>query len=538
MANHKTKTKVSAISISLLSLTVAMISSSCFASSGIAGIRVDSEEAIKVYYGNFDYEGINVTVDYKDGSHEIVPLTEDMISNVEKLKFFKIGAQDIEVVYRQRYKTTMSVEVLLNQFKDSYALVGYTCVYDGEPHAVNINQELPEGATITYPYGNIFTNAGTYEVVGVMSKNGYESKTLTTTLTIEQAERDASGIVFEDTTLVYNGEMRSVEATGVPEGVEVTYDTYDAKSGYRINKVVNAGQYRVVAHFTDTSPNYAKIPDKEITLTIERAHYDLPGIALEDVVKQYDGQTYSPKITNEQTLPTGVSVSYSCLDENGNPVINNAAVGTYTMVASFVGVNLDNYYPIEPLKATLTVSQRVIKISDKVAFEGKTVNFDEEKDYSLEATGVPEGVQVTYENNNQHYAGEYEVIARFSAVDPNETVDVPELSAYLVINRVRRSVKTYNEATKAYDLPFTASNIKIETQGEHKVATVVGIDFETFRVVSIQFTTLINVVETQPDDFVNGTTYNYLVQFEYLDPEMNSSVILSDANDIYTYNEA
>ena len=39
-----------------------------------------------------------------------------------------------------------------------------------------MNEELPEGAKIEYPYGNTFTAAVVYEVVGVITKSGYESK--------------------------------------------------------------------------------------------------------------------------------------------------------------------------------------------------------------------------------------------------------------------------------------------------------------------------------------------------------------------------
>ena len=181
-----------------------------------------SEEVIDVPYGNFSYEGINIVVDFKNGSNKAIPLEEEMISPVERTKFFKMGNQNVEVMFRNKYKTEMPINVILNKFKDTYALNGYECTYDGLPHIVTLNHELPEGASIVYPYGNVFTNAGTYEVVGVMSKKGYESKTLTTTLIIHKADRDADGIVFEDATLVYNGEMRTIIATNVPEGVEVT----------------------------------------------------------------------------------------------------------------------------------------------------------------------------------------------------------------------------------------------------------------------------------------------------------------------------
>lgn len=98
---------------------------------------------IVVPYGSFSYENVNVTVNYKDGSTKEIPLEESMISEVERLKFFKMGKHDVEVNLRKRYTTKMPINVVLNKFKDSYALEGYECVYDGLPHTVQLNQELP-----------------------------------------------------------------------------------------------------------------------------------------------------------------------------------------------------------------------------------------------------------------------------------------------------------------------------------------------------------------------------------------------------------
>ena len=491
-------------------------------------------ETIDVPYGNFSYEGINVTVDFADGSTKDIPLKEDMISVVERLKFFKMGKQDVEVNYRSKYFTTMPINVVFNKFKETYALIGYECVYDGLPHYVTLNQELPEGATITYPYGNMFINAGTYEIVGVMSKDGYETKTLTTTLTIHQAERDADGIVFEDTTLVYNGEMRTIEATNVPEGVEVTYSTYDYNYNVPINKVVNAGKYRIVAHFEDVSTNYKKIPDKEAILTIEKANYDLSNVSLEDVTKEYDGLEYSAKIKNEDALPMGITPVYTYLKEDGTPATSNAPAGKYIIVCSFAGADTINYNDIENLTANLTVSKRVIKIKDLISFESLVTNFDE-KFHSIEITpALPNGVEVTYENNNHKYAGEYEVKAKFKAVNENETVDVEELTAFIIINKVRRAVYVYNDATEEYDKEFSANNISIE---DNKIV-VSGYDKTVFRVSSANFYKMSDGSVIDPSELVNNTTYQYVIIFEYLDENMNDSVILAQESDNFTYIEA
>ena len=537
------KRKLTFLSFLLFALANCFLMASCGASGNIVGIHMSSSEVIEVPCGNFSYEGIGVSVDFANGSVKEIPLTEEMVSEVERLKFFKVGKQDVSVNYRSKYFTTMPINVILNQFKDTYKLNGYECTYDGLPHYVTLNEELPEGAEIKYPYGNMFTNAGTYEIVGVISKDGYESKTLNTTLTIHQAEKDADGIVFEDTTLIYNGEIRAIEATNVPEGVTVTYDAYEYDRDIRINKVVNAGKYRIVAHFTDASANYKKIPDKQAVLTIKKADYDVSIIELKDVERVYDGSNYEAKIEHESDLPMGVSPRYSYLNEQGNKVNSNAAAGTYTIVCDFVGGDFNNYNDIPSLKATLTVKQRTINVSEAVTFESKVVNFDEAA-HPLAITGnLPTGVTVTYENNENVQAGEYEVKAKFATNNSNETTDVKEMSAYLVINQVRRAVQVYNDATEAYDKPFSAANISVS----NGAAVISGYNPEMFSVKSVSFTSLKNYKignvdisigdKVEVNQMVDGDTYQYVVIFEYTGDyaAMNSSVILSQESDNFTY---
>ena len=536
------KRKCAFLTSILLAFNTLFFVAGCVNSTEIKGIHMTNPDALTVSYGNFSYEGVSVTVDFADGTNKEIPLEDSMVSEVERLKFYKMGEQSVEVVFRNKYKTTMPINVVLNKFSDSYQLIGYECVYDGLPHYVALNEELPEGATITYPYGNMFTNAGSYEIIGVISKDGYESKTLTTNLTIHQAEKDAADIVFDDTTLIYNGEMRTIEATNVPEGVSVSYDTYEYDRGIRINKVVNAGKYRIVAHFTDASPNYKKIPDKEAILTINKAYYDLSKITLSDVTRVFDGSTYEAKIDNEGDLPMGVNPRYSYLDENGNKVNSNAAAGTYTIVCDFVGGDLNNYNEIPSLKAKLTVLKRTVYIANLITFESKVVNFDENVTQSLAINGkLPDGVEVTYENNNKVYAGEYEVKANFSTVSTNEAVDVESLTAYLVINQVRRSVLVYNEATEAYDKQFSSDNISVKDGS----VVVSGYNTEMYEVKSISLYSLKNYKDigieigdkVDVNQLIDGETYQYVVVFAYTGDYqvMNDSVIIPNESDNFTY---
>jgi hypothetical protein len=93
-----------AMLLSLLSLSFSSFAASCTASGEIVGIHMSSEETVTVPYGEFTYDGINVTIDYRDGNTREIPLVEDMISDIEKLKFFKVGNNgilDCSITHRQ-----------------------------------------------------------------------------------------------------------------------------------------------------------------------------------------------------------------------------------------------------------------------------------------------------------------------------------------------------------------------------------------------------------------------------------------------------
>ena len=209
------------------------------------------------------------------------------------------------------------------------------------------------------------------------------------------------------------------------------------------------------------------------------------------------------------------------------------------MELDFEQGDLTNYYPVEPIQAKLTVNKRVLKISDKVTFEGASLDFDEQV-HSLSITGsLPENVVVTYENNDKIYAGEYEVKAKFSIKKAteleviNEALDINELTAYLVINRVRRSVGVYNEETGEYDAPFTGANIIVKDG----VATIVGYNTEVFAVESKAFYDVVTNAPVPEKDLIVGKTYQYEITFRYLDENMENSVRLSLANDNFVVAE-
>ena len=515
----------------LIVACAAIVLASCSKISAVESIEMKDATQIDVPMGEFSYDGKAIVVYFANGTKEEVALTEDMIPERERLKFFKYGEQEVKVVYDSRYTTTMKINVVRKTFEDIYELEGYSCVYDGRVHMVHLNKELPEGATADFIYGNAFTNVGEYDVVCVLSKEGLESKTLRTKLIIEPARHSEEEIKFEDATVTYNGTAMGIVAQNVPEGVEVSYAIYNDESSIKINSAIKAGRYRFVAHFTDANENYEPIADRVAYLTIQKAELDMSGVSLTDRNKTYDGQSYTPTFDLGSVVPEGLLVTFKCKDKDGAVVQSCVDAGTYTIVASFdfkKAEDENNYLPIEDMTATLTVNKRVIEIEDIITFDSETISFDRAV-HSLAIQGtLPDSVEVSYENNNQIYAGEYEIFANFSAKNANETVDVEQMSAYLIINKVKEHI-TYMDSVTNEDFIFTYE------AGIRTGLEIDGLDTETY---AISYWTIYKPDETplaNNEEFKEGVIYNYEIVFRFVDDNVNDSVILSSARGTYTY---
>jgi len=132
--------------------------------------------------------------------------------------------------------------------------------------------ETPIPATATSLYGDpiiyyqvngewvteVPTSAGTYNVKAVVEETSeYKGIETGAQITIAKAKYTIN-ISFEDLTVVYDGEVHSIIAEGLPEGVTVNYEN---------NGQVDVGDYVVTVYFV-CDPNYEQIPPMTATLHI------------------------------------------------------------------------------------------------------------------------------------------------------------------------------------------------------------------------------------------------------------------------------
>lgn len=418
-----------------------------------------AETPLEISMGALSYKDYTVTITYDDGETEEVTLTEEMISETDKLKFYQEGESEITITHKG-VSTSVAIKVVRNEFAESVQLNGVTTTYTGEAFTVEVEGEIPGGTKILYPQGNVFQNAGTYDMTAILQCDGYVTKTLSAKVVIGKATYDVSNAQLYDATFVYDKEAHGIAVKGqpfeengatmyapteLPEGVSVSYTiikTCDS-NGTEIptnkqqvvegNKAIDAGTYKVCAQFKGDAGNYEAIPDAFAYLTIKRANYDLSKVKFDDKTVTYSGKAYPFAIAEDSKMPLDVEVSYQIQrleDGEGNAVTEDPTdydptktsgahptdAGKYLVQAAFTitGKNAANYIA-NPLQkeAYLTIERATYDTSDMGFADAIYQYTGEAYKVFIEEDKLPEGVEVSYQikcvkdGAGNEVAGEY-----------------------------------------------------------------------------------------------------------------------------------
>jgi len=423
----------------------------------------DPNTAISIVAGDFDFGAYTLVVTHESGNTEELTLNEELITSADRVKFYQPGEHDITVSYAQQ-ACVFKISVERLTFDGVSFPENCVFTYDGTEHVVEVVGDIPANATVTYLTSNSFVNAGTYHLSAVVSCEGYVTATLSTTVTVERARYDMSGVSLEAKEVAYNGSSHSLTLTGsLPEGVGAPIYTINGQAG---SSAINVGTYDVKVSFANSDPNYESIPDIESTLKITPAQIDTSGLDLvfrsengavvDGTKKVYDGCGVTFDLNDYSKLADLSTVTFSVYGQDGkllstsNKNTNIMGVGVYTVKAEFSLLDSQNYVAIEPIVRTFTVEHASYPMSE-VILRSESLTYDGlEHSIRMEGT-LPEDVEVFYEyylngellvdNENKPVqavkdSGRYTVKARFSTRDVNYA-DIPELTATLEIQTVK-----------------------------------------------------------------------------------------------------
>ena len=402
-----------------------------------------ADTPLPVRMGGFSYGDYTVTIVYDNGETEELPLTEEMISETDKLKFYQDGKSELTISY-QGAETVIAIQVSRSEFSDNVRLDDLTATYTGKSFTVEVEGDLPGGTKILYPQGNTFQNAGTYDMTAILQCDGYVTKTLSARVVIERATYDVSDAQLYGETVVYDKDYHGLTVKGkateqgtgevvyapatLPKGVSVSYTITKIKDGKGAeipvdkqqvvegNKAIDAGTYKVCAQFKGDAGNYTAIPNSVAYLTIERAAYDMSKVEFADKVYTYSGQTQTLTIAEDSKMPLDVEVTYQIKQlkdgagvevteeyKKGNSATN---AGVYLVKVSFtiMGKNADNYIaaPYEK-EAYLTILRAPYdEQMQGLYLDSRWYVFEEGKTYEIDFTGdLPDGVSPKFTLTNK-----------------------------------------------------------------------------------------------------------------------------------------
>lgn len=280
-------------------------------------------------------------------------------------------------------------------------LPSYSGDYDGEVHTLAYSGTLPEGVTAEYS-NNGQKNAGTHTVTLKFYYMGLyvDGADLTANIVIAPVAVDMSGISFNGSRVLYDGEEHSIAISGtLPEGVLGVKYEGNGQSG--------VGSYTVTAKFV-TDENHIAPADMTATLTVTILLEQLNGLTFNDGEFVYDATKKSIYITaGLDTLPDGVEL----MGYEGNEQTN---AGTYTVTAKFSVGGV--YEPLLDYTATMTIKKAKIfayAYDKEVTFDGEYHRID----LTWSTTYKPVGVTVVEVGNDQRSIGTYTVTFKFNLTD-------------------------------------------------------------------------------------------------------------------------
>jgi hypothetical protein len=231
-------------------------------------------------------------------------------------------------------------------------------IYDGSEKVLVISGELPQGVIVNYLPTNRMTNVGSIHVTASFEGdpiNYFSIPSVQAWLVIEKAVNNLSASIDD---IVY-GQNLDIRVTN-PNGGSLLFNfkPQDADDeAYTDAKPVNAGLYTAKIYSAATE-NYTEAYYL-VDFEIRKAVLNIGNVTFEDAEFEYDGTEKFISVSG--VLPAGVNAYY----ENRS----RTEVGSQTATVELRPLSgADNYIPLEPLTATLTIRKAannlIVRVSD------------------------------------------------------------------------------------------------------------------------------------------------------------------------------
>lgn len=186
-----------------------------------------------------------------------------------------------------------------------------TFTYDGQPHILGEVSGVPENTTISYNGRNSYTNVGTYNASATLTKEGYNDKTLTASLTINPAT--FSGYTYESKSVNYDGaeHINDIQLIGTLPAGTTKNETVKNSNGDTVTSAIEVGTYTFTCVISNSNYNTLNL---QATLTIKAQKKDMPVFVASDGTVYFANGLHNGYL---YSLSSGVLnlIDYSCPKE-------------------------------------------------------------------------------------------------------------------------------------------------------------------------------------------------------------------------------
>ena len=272
-------------------------------------------------------------------------------------------------------------------------------------------------------------NAGTATVI-ITGKGNYTG-TIKKEFKIEKTSYNMNSVKFENKTVTYDGKAHSIIATGLPQGVKVTYN---------LNNKINAGKYEIIATFTGDGTNYNVISSKKAILQINAKDIS------STVVSGISNQTYTGKELKQSIVVkdkdiilkegTDYDVSYKDNKKVGTATVEIKGKGNYTG-------KISKTFKINPKGTSLSKLKK-----GKKQFKATW------KKQKTQTTGY----QIEYSTNKKFKSGNKKVTIKKNKTTSTTVKKLKKNKKYYVRIRTYKNVK----GTKYYSGWSKVKNVKVK----------------------------------------------------------------------------
>lgn len=312
---------------------------------------------------------------------------------------------------------------------------------------------------------------------------------------------DFTDVVFESSSIDYDGEAHTIIATTDVTNATITYENN--------GPFVNAGSYQIKAKIEKTGYNTKNIT---ATLTIRKINYDMSGVVWNySSAFTYDGQDKEITVSN---LPQGVSVAGYSNNKKTN-------AGSYQASVEFLYDTLNHNKPTIPNCFWVINKAEFVNVS----FENETVEYDGNSHSIVVVGNLPTTAKITYTSNVQGITnsatekGEYTITATITDANFNTKT----LTAVL-------KIKTTESARS-----MLISGDTLFFQNAKDDNTLYAYNFDDKEVVKVSYDNAVEMIESGNNEitYISKSLFSSIKKVSYTEGTKQttiSSIISKNAN--------